>query len=120
LSDDPPGVDFPKDPEDTMSSRSPQPIAATLEDALLSLDELCRVHAVSPQWVVERVEAGLLPPPPGAPRRWRFDAAQLHRVRCMARIERDFDAAPELAALVADLVDELDRLRARLRRAGLD
>jgi len=33
----------------------------------------------------------------------------------MHRIERDFDAAPELAALVADLLEELEALRARLR-----
>jgi chaperone modulatory protein CbpM len=38
----------------------------------------------------------------------------------MARLERDFDAVPELAALVADLVDEIETLRARLRRVGLD
>ena len=43
----------------------------------------------------------------------------LQRVRCMVRLERDFDAVPELAALVADLQDEIERLRARLRRAGL-
>jgi len=42
------------------------------------------------------------------------------RARCMARLERDFDAVPELAALVADLQDEIGRLRARLRRVGID
>jgi chaperone modulatory protein CbpM len=34
-------------------------------------------------------------------------------------LERDFDAVPELAALVADVLEEMDELRARLRRAGL-
>lgn len=38
----------------------------------------------------------------------------------MLQIERDFDAAPELAALVADLLEELDRLRAQLGRPGPD
>jgi chaperone modulatory protein CbpM len=37
----------------------------------------------------------------------------------MRQLERDFDAVPELAALVADLLEEMDTLRARLRRAGL-
>jgi chaperone modulatory protein CbpM len=36
----------------------------------------------------------------------------------MARLERDFDAVPELAALVADLEDELAAVRARLLRQG--
>jgi chaperone modulatory protein CbpM len=37
----------------------------------------------------------------------------------MRDIERSFDAAPELAALVADMLEEMDALRARLRREGL-
>jgi chaperone modulatory protein CbpM len=41
------------------------------------------------------------------------------RARRMLEVERAFDAAPELAALVADLLEELDTLRARLSRAGL-
>jgi chaperone modulatory protein CbpM len=35
-------------------------------------------------------------------------------------VERNFDAGPELAALVADMLDEIDLLRGRLRRAGID
>jgi chaperone modulatory protein CbpM len=34
----------------------------------------------------------------------------------MRDIEREFEAAPELAALVADMLAEIDELRARLRR----
>jgi chaperone modulatory protein CbpM len=43
----------------------------------------------------------------------------LARARRMHEIERAYDAAPELAALVADMLEELDELRARLRRAGM-
>jgi hypothetical protein len=32
----------------------------------------------------------------------------------MVRVERDFDAVPELAALVADLIDEVHALRREL------
>ena len=45
---------------------------------------------------------------------WRFSSAELARARRMRQIERDFDAVPELAALVADMLDEVDRLRERL------
>jgi chaperone modulatory protein CbpM len=91
-------------------------IVATLqEDVALTLDELCATCAVTREWVVTRVEEGLLPLEPGVPDEWRFGVRQLRRARAMHRIERSFDAAPELAALVADLLEELEALRARLR-----
>ena len=91
-------------------------IGALLEDACLTLDELSRACAVPPDWVVERVREGLLPVPGESPRTWRFSSRDLTRARQMLRYERDFDAVPELAALVADLLAELDEVRARLRR----
>jgi chaperone modulatory protein CbpM len=100
--------------------RSDAVIEAVFDDAALSFDELCRVSAVSPQWLRERVAAGLLPRCEGEIASWRFDTVAVRRVYRMRRLERDFDAVPELAALVADLFDELDELRARLKRAGLD
>lgn len=91
-------------------------IVATLQDDVaLTIDELCATCAVTREWVVTRVNEGLLPVESGAPDDWRFGARQLWRARHMRRIERTFDAVPELAALVADLLEELETLRARLR-----
>jgi chaperone modulatory protein CbpM len=91
-------------------------IVATLqEDVTLTLDELCATCAVTREWVVTRVAEGLLPLEPGVPAEWRFGVQQLRRARAMHRIEQSFDAAPELAALVADLLEEIEALRARLR-----
>ncbi|MFN3298439.1 chaperone modulator CbpM [Caldimonas sp.] len=90
------------------------------EEALLDLETLCRCALVSPEWVLERVHRGLIVQASGeCASAWRFDAATLRRVRCMVHLERHFDAVPELAALVADLHDEIDALRRRLARAGL-
>jgi len=75
------------------------------DEELITLEELTVVCAVSTQWVQQRVAEGLLPE--------RFDTLAVRRVRRMHALERDFDAAPELAALVADLLEELDALRAR-------
>jgi chaperone modulatory protein CbpM len=43
----------------------------------------------------------------------------LARARRLAAVERDFEANPELAALVADLIEEVERLKGRLAAAGL-
>jgi chaperone modulatory protein CbpM len=88
------------------------------DDACLSLEELCSACALERDWLVVRVEEGLVPAAGGAPE-WRFTTAALARVRRMREIERTYDAVPELAALVADMLEEMDALRARLRREGL-
>lgn len=81
------------------------------DEELLTLEEVVLVCAVTPEWLRDRVEEGLVPAAP----EWRFSAVVVRRVRRMRALERDFDAAPELAALMADLLEELDALRARLR-----
>lgn len=86
-----------------------------LEEQALDIDELATACQVGPEWVVERVQAGLLScsSPSGE---MRFASAQLVRARRMATTERSFDANRELAALVADLIEEVEQLRRRLRR----
>ncbi|MFN0186384.1 MAG: chaperone modulator CbpM [Aquabacterium sp.] len=91
-------------------------LSTTMAETLLSLDELCRATTVHPQWVLERIGSGLLAPARADADSWLFETVAVERVRSMVRLERDFDAAPELAALVADLESEIRRLRTRLRR----
>ena len=89
------------------------------DDAALTLEELCSVCALEREWLVLRVREGLIPATEVGAAEWRFTATTLARVRRMRDIERTYDAAPELAALAADMLEEIDRLRARLRRAGI-
>jgi len=99
----------------------PQTVEALLDDLWLDLDAVCRLSGVTEPWLREHIEGGLLPErPPAAAETLRFGAADLRRVRRLVVLERDFDAVPELAALVADLEDQLAALRARLRRLGFD
>ncbi|NDP48222.1 MAG: MerR family transcriptional regulator, partial [Sulfuriferula multivorans] len=85
----------------------------------LSLEELARACAVEPQWIVERIEAGILGDGSIQVTSYRFTSKDLTRTRRMRQLERDFDAMPELAALVADLIEEVDRLKGRIKIAGL-
>lgn len=95
------------------------PVHAVLDDVWLDLADLCRLSGVTEVWVLQRLEEGLLPSEGLQVREaLRFNVHDLHRVRRMASLERDFDAVPELASLVIDLEQELARLRARLRRLG--
>jgi chaperone modulatory protein CbpM len=92
-----------------------------LDDAALSIEELARACDVEPDWVVRRVRAGILGGEPAVQiTEWRFRSHDLLRARRLLRIERDFEANEDVAALVVDLGDEVRRLRARLHALGLD
>ncbi|MDV6342248.1 chaperone modulator CbpM [Nitrosomonas sp. Is35] len=97
--------------------------AILLEDALFSLDELARSCHVSREWIIERVQWGLLRNDDliGAdPDVWIFDSRSFMRIRRIIAVERDFEGNPELAGLVADMIEEIESLRARLKASGLD
>ncbi len=93
-------------------------IGIALEEACLTLQQLAATGAVDVTWVQHRIEEGLLPTVAESEGEWRFSSATLTRVRRMSGIERDFDAAPELAALFADLLEELDEARRLLGRGS--
>lgn len=94
-------------------------LATIVEDNCLTLEQLATLCAVEPEWVIRHVEEGQLSATEQAGGHWCFTAVELNRARRMVMLERHFDALPELAALVADMQEELDSLRRQLQRAGL-
>ena len=91
-----------------------------LAESALTVQDLACAGAVPRDWILQRVEQGVLPAAGRHGDEWHFTRTDVWRVRRMYAIERDYEAVPELAALVADLLGEMDALRARLRRAGLE
>ena len=90
-------------------------IGCLMEDAWLTLEQVAAACMVEPDWLRRHVEEGLFPHAVSVAGVWRFSSASLRRARRMRQLERDFDAIPELAALVADLLEEMDDLQGRLR-----
>ncbi len=86
------------------------------EECSLTLAELSRACAARGEWVMELVEEGILEPSGGTPAEWRFAAPSLQRARVVRNLQRDLGVNLAGAALVLDLLDEVERLRARLRR----
>ena len=87
-----------------------------LEGACLTLEQLCAAAALDRDWLVRHVEEGLIPASGTLVAEWRFSTVHVTRARRMHEIERTYEAAPELAALVADMLEQMDELRARLGR----
>lgn len=91
-------------------------LGTLLDESWMTLDQLAAACAVEEAWLLTRIDEGLLTGAECVAGTWRVSSRSLIRVRRMRQMERDFDAVPELAALVSDLLDELDTLRLEVRR----
>ncbi len=93
-------------------------IGSLMEDTWLTLEQVAAACDVEPAWLSRHLDDGLFSHAESVAGVWRFSGAALARAKRMRGLERDFEAVPELAALVADLLEEMDELRARLRHRG--
>jgi len=93
--------------------------AEVLDGPAFTAEELARACGVAPDWVQARVEAGVLQVDASSGA-WRFDCLTLVRARRLVHLETTFDADPQLAALTADLIEEVKSLRRQLRALGVD
>lgn len=85
------------------------------EDRGISLARLCRACGLSVEAVCAMVEEGILEPVGSRPGRWRFPADSIRRARAAVRLQRDLALNLAGVALAVDLLDRVERLRARLR-----
>lgn len=92
-------------------------IGSLMEDCWLTLEQVAAACSVEPEWLTRHIEDGLFPGAVSIAGTWRFSSASLLRARRMRELENSFDAEPELAALMADLLEEMDELRSRLQQA---
>lgn len=95
-------------------------LTATLvdDDTPMTLAELARAcRAAEAQvhvWVVE----GVLQPVGASPPEWRFAGTALRRARLAVTLTRELEINAPGVALALDLMDEIEALKAGLRRHG--
>ena len=89
-----------------------------IDKAKLTIDEFACACVVERTWIVEHVQDGLLNCAPintnGDVSEWRFASLELAHARKLIWFERDFDANPELAALIVDLLEEIATLKLQM------
>ena len=87
-----------------------------LDDSVeFTLSVICRTCHVHAELVIELVEVGVLEPRGRQPEQWRFSGQALQRLERAMTLQRDLEVNLAGAALALDLLDEIDRLRERLR-----
>jgi chaperone modulatory protein CbpM len=83
------------------------------ESVTLTLTEVCIACRVEEAQIIELVEEGIIEPDLRR-RDWVFSSVQLSRAGRALRLQRDLDINAAGVALVLDLLEELEALRARL------
>jgi chaperone modulatory protein CbpM len=88
------------------------------DEHALELEAFAAACGAEPAFVRRLIDEGLLQPVTAQPA-WRFGGEELARVRRIRRLQRDFEANLQSVAVMLDLIDEIERLRATLHRAGI-
>ncbi|MBU2568722.1 MAG: chaperone modulator CbpM [Gammaproteobacteria bacterium] len=83
------------------------------DNTRFTLLELCRLGQTSAEWVIELVEEGVLEPEGSGIGDWRFGADALKRLQAVQRLQRDLRINLPGAALVLELLEEIEMLRQR-------
>ena len=84
------------------------------ENCQFTLVELCCLSESNAQYIIVLVEEGLLEPEGSSTPDWRFDARALKRLQKTIHLQRDLQVNLAGAALVLDLLDEVEELRRKL------
>lgn len=89
-------------------------------ECVLTAEELARACRAEVSWIAELIDVGILAQQGEDQSDWRFCAADLICARRAARLQRAFETNTDAVAVMLDLLAEIQRLRDRLKRAGLD
>ena len=82
----------------------------------ITIDEITQFCSVRREKIVEFVMEGIIEPEGREPEEWRFRGPAVARVKKAIRLESDLDINVGAVAIILDLLDEIDELRAALRR----
>jgi chaperone modulatory protein CbpM len=89
------------------------------EDTCLTLSELCHACNIHADWVIELIDEGVIEPVRSGDK-WRFSGSHIGRVQVIRNLQRDLNVNLAGAALALELLDEINRLRNRLRILDFD
>lgn len=90
------------------------------ENCTFTLDELCTACSVHTEYIIELIDEGIVEPTElqSEQQHWSFTGISLIRARKARRLQRDLGINLAGAALVLDMMEEIEQLRQRLRRPG--
>jgi chaperone modulatory protein CbpM len=86
-----------------------------LDDSVeFTLEDLCRICGVREAVVTEIVQEGVVEPRRSG-ESWRFTGVAVTRIQRVIRLQREFEVNLPGAALALELLEEIERLKRRMR-----
>lgn len=89
-------------------------VADYSEASSLTLESLCEICEISSDEIYHLVAYDILYPAGRQPEEWVFDQKQLQRAKTALRLQRDLEINLAGVALVLDLLEDREELRAKL------
>ena len=85
-------------------------------ESRLTLRQLCDACAVHAEYIIELVDEGFIEPSGVEKSHWCFSGITIKRVRKAKHLQRDLGINLAGVVLAIELMDEIEHLRATLRR----
>ncbi len=89
------------------------------EDTMISVTQLCEALGLELDDLVVYVQEGLVEPRGAVPQAWSFPGPALKRLRTALRLRRELEIDLAGTILAVELLEEIERLRTRLRALEL-
>ncbi len=83
---------------------------------LYTVNAICSYHDINEEMLSDMVSWGIATPYGTAPNRWLFSQNDYERIGCATRFNKDLDINIPGAAMVLELLEELDKVRIEIRR----
>ncbi len=80
----------------------------------VSIDDLCAICHITPDFVIELVAYGTIEPQGSSSENWRFDLHQLHVIRTAVRLHHDLEVNHAGIAVAIELLEQMEDLQAEL------
>lgn len=88
-----------------------------VEEAHLSVTEICQACSITHTHIEEWVAEGVLQPQGVNRNEWRFTGHSLRRAKIASRLVRDLEINTPGVALALDLLEEIEALRKQLNQS---
>ena len=90
------------------------------EQTELTLADISRTCAVHAEYIINLVDEGIIVPVGSREVLWRFNGGHTHKVAVASRLQSDLGVNLAGVALVLQLLEEVNELRARLKLMAIE